>query len=148
MSDIFSKILGIVLAFILLAFAPLTINALANDLTMKRASINEVTNFINKVTDSGRITDADLADFYLGCASHGVAADVKINRYVKIINPDGAGGTYTSYVLSTDIYNWNRGDVIQVTFKAVDWSGAQRILWQLLKMSQPKFEFTLAGKVR
>lgn len=148
MSDIFSKILGIVLAFILLAFGPLTVNSLTGDLTMKRASINEVTNFINKVTDSGRTTEAELADFYLGCASHGVVADVTVKRYVKIVNPDGKGGTYTSYVLSTDLSKWNRGDVIQVTFKAIDWTGAQRILWQLLKMAQPKFEFTLAGKVR
>lgn len=148
MSDIFSKILGIVLAFILLVFAPLTINMLSNDLTMKRASINEVTNFIDRVTDTGRITEIELKDFYLGCASHGVSADVKIKRYEKVINPDNAGGTYVSYILSSDIYNWNRGDVLQVTFKAVDWTGAQRILWQLLRLSQPKFEFTLAGKVR
>lgn len=148
MSDILSKILGIALAFILLAFAPLTINALSDDLTMKRASINEVTNFINKAADTGKITDGELADFYLGCASHGVIADVKIKRYIKVINPDGAGETVTTYVLSTDINKWNQGDVIQVTFKAIDWTGAQRILWQLIRIAQPKFEFTLAGKVR
>jgi hypothetical protein len=148
MTDLFSKILGIVLAFILLAFAPLTINALTSDLTMKRASINEVTNFINKVTDTGKISDAELADFYLGCTSHGATADIKIKRYVMVVNPDGAGGTYTSYVISEDISNWNKGDVIQITFKAIDWTGAQRILFQLIKIAQSKFEFTLAGKVR
>ena len=148
MSDLFSKILGIILAFILLAFAPMTIQALSNDLTMKRASINEVTNFINKVTDSGKITDAELSDFYLGCASNGVVADVKVKRYRRIVNPDGAGGTVTTYVLSNDSKNYDQGDVIEVSFKAVDYTGAQRILWQLLKLAQPKFEFTLAGKVR
>lgn len=155
MTDIFSKILGIVLAFILLAFAPLTINSLTSDLTMKRASLNEVTNFINKVTDTERITDVELKDFYLGCASHGVSADVKITRYERIVNPDktvvnpdGSYGTTTTYVASTNIQSWNKGDVIQVTFKALDWTGSQRILMQLMKLAQPKFEFTLAGKVR
>ena len=149
MSDILSKILGIILAFVLLAFAPLTINTLTNDLSARRESINEVTNFINIVTDTGTITDNKLKDFYTGCASHGIACDVKIKRYAKVINPENnIEGTSVSYILNDNIKKWNKGDIIQVSFKAVQKSGSQKILWQLLRLSQPDFEFTLAGKVR
>jgi hypothetical protein len=148
MSDILSKILGIVLAFILLAFAPLTINMLSNDLTSKRESINEVTNFIDMVTVSGRITDNELKTFYAGCASHGIAFDVKIKRFQKIINPSNIGGTSVSYILNDNIKSFDKGDIVQVNLKAVDLSGSQKLLWQFFRLSQPKFEFTLAGKVR
>jgi len=103
MSDILSKILGIILAFILLAFAPLTINMMTNDLTSKRESINEVTNFINVVTDTGRISDDQLKDFYTGCAVHSIPFDVKVKRYQKVINPDNMGGTSVSYILNDNI---------------------------------------------
>ena len=136
------------LAFILLAFAPLTINMLSNDLTAKRESINEVTNFINVVSDTGRITENQLKDFYTGCASHGIAFDVKIKRYQKILNPGNFKGTTVSYILNDNIKQFNKGDIIQVSLQAVDWSGSERILWQIFRLSQPKFEFTLAGKVR
>ena len=149
MSDILSKILGIILAFVLLAFAPLTINMLTNDLASKRESINEVTNFIDFVTDKRSITDSELKDFYTGCASHGIACDVKIKRYEKVINPNNnMEGTSVSYILNDNIKKWNKGDIIQVSFKAVDQFGSQKILWQLFRLSQPDFEFTLAGKVR
>ncbi|WP_105614117.1 hypothetical protein [Vallitalea okinawensis] len=148
MSDILSKFLGVILAFILLAGAPITIHTLSSDLTMKRGVMNEMTNFIDKVTDTGKIADVELADFYLASSSYGVAMDVEIKRYVRVINPDGAGGTYTTYTRSDNISSWNQGDIIQVTVKAIDWSSSQRITWQLLRITQPKFETTLAGMVR
>jgi len=148
MSDILSKILGIILAFILLAFAPLTINMMTNDLTSKRESINEVTNFINVVTDTGRISDDQLKDFYTGCAVHSIPFDVKVKRYQKVINPDNMGGTSVSYILNDNIKKFDKGDIIQVNIKAIDSSGSQRVLWQFFRLSQTNFEFTLAGKVR
>lgn len=148
MTDILSKLLGVVLAFVLLAVAPLTIHNLSNDLSMKRAVLNEMANFVDKVTDSGKIADVELADFYLATSAFGIPMDVDIKRYVKVVNPDGHGGTYTTYTLGSNIQSWNQGDVIQVTVQAVDYTGSQKVTWQFLKLSQAKFEATLAGMVR
>ncbi|QGQ98786.1 hypothetical protein EHS13_29880 [Paenibacillus psychroresistens] len=148
MTDIFNKILGVLLAFTLLAGGPLVINTMGKDLTMNRSVLNEMTNLINKVSDDARLSPIDLSDFYLGVSSYGITMDATVRRYVKTVNPDGSGGTYTSYVLTDDVSKWNEGDIIKVTVKAIDYTAAQRIQYRLLHLSPPKFDQTLAGMVR
>jgi len=148
MTDLFNKILGVLLAFILLAGAPLIINTMTRDLTINRSVLNEMTNFIDKVTDNGRLTDTDLADFQLAISSYGMAMDATISRYMKVVNPDGAGGTYTSYVFSDDISTWNTGDIMKVKVQAIDYTGAQRLQNRILRLTPAKFEQTLAGMIR
>lgn len=148
MTDIINKIIGVLLAFTLLVGAPLIITSMSKDLTMSRSVLNEMTNLINKVTDNGRLSSQDLSDFYLGISSHGMTMDATIRRYMKVVNPDGNGGTYTTYMISDDLSTWNSGDIIKVTVKAIDYTGAQRIQNRLLRLTPPKFEQTLAGMVR
>lgn len=148
MTDIINKIIGVLLAFTLLVGAPLIITSMSKDLTMSRSVLNEMTNLINKVTDNGRLSSQDLSDFYLGISSHGMTMDATIRRYMKVVNPDGNGGTYTIYMISDDLSTWNSGDIIKVTVKAIDYTGAQRIQNRLLRLTPPKFEQTLAGMVR
>lgn len=148
MTDIFNKLLGVLLAFALLVGAPLAINTMSKELTMNRSVMNEMTNLINRVADSGRLTDEDLTDFYLGISSYGMTMDATIKRYAKVVNPDGAGGTYVSYVLNDDNTSWNKGDIIQVNVNAIDFTAAQHIRHRLLHMNPPKFEQTLAAMVR
>lgn len=148
MNDFFSKLIGLFLAFFLLVIAPITNNSLAQDLTTKRAILNEMTNFVDKVTDSGYVSDQMLSDFYLGCSSHGAIVDVTVRRFIKVVNPDGSGGTYTTYVLSDQVKNWNRGDIVKVKVEAIGYSGAQKLTWYFMKLMTPKLEFELAGMVR
>lgn len=148
MSDVINKLIGVILAFILLAFAPLTINTLMADLAMQRSIMNEQVNLINKVSDSAVLNEMQLADFYLGVSSHGAVVDAKVMRFMRTVNPDGAGGTYTTYTPSDQINKWNKGDIIQVKVSAVDWTGPQKIMWQLLKLTTPRFESVLAGEIR
>lgn len=148
MTDLINKILGVLLAFVLLIGAPFVINAMSKDLTMNRSVLNEMTNFIDKITDKGTLTDQDKADFYLGISSYGASMDATIKRYMKVVNPDGNGGTYASYVYSDDLLTWNPGDIIQVTVRAIDYTGAQRLQNRLLRMTPAKFNQTLAGMIR
>lgn len=148
MTDIFNKILGVLLAFVILVGGPLIIKSMGKDLTMNRSVLNEMTNFIDKVTDNGRLSEADLADFYLGISSYGMTMDATVKRYMKVVNPDGKQGTYTSYVLNDDLSQWSQGDIIKVTVKAIDYTGGQRLQNRILHLTPPKFEQTLAGMVR
>ncbi|MCD1257379.1 hypothetical protein B5M42_000830 [Paenibacillus athensensis] len=148
MSDIINKIIGVFMAFVILAGGPLIINTMSKDLTMNRSVLNEMTNLINKVCDNGRLSPLDLSDFYLGVSSYGVSMDATVKRYMKVVNPDGGSGTYTSYVLTDDTQTWNEGDIIKVTVKAIDYTGSQRIQYRLLHLTPPKFDQTLAGMVR
>jgi hypothetical protein len=148
MTSFVTKIMGVLLVFLLFVIVPFTVNSLDQDLTAKRSILNEITNFIDKVTDTGEVNDIMLADFYLGCSSYGPVVDVKIDRFIKIVNPDGSGGTYTTYVLSDEISEWNQGDIVNVKVTAIDYSGAQRLMQYFLKLITPKPEFELAGMVR
>ena len=148
MTDILNKILGVLIAFTILAGGPLILNTMSKDLTMNRSVLNEMTNLIDKVTDNGRLSSTDLSDFYLGISSYGVSMDATVKRYMKVTNPGGAEGTYTSYVLNDDLTTLNAGDIIKVTVKAIDYTGAQRIQNRLLHLNPPKFDQTLAGMVR
>ncbi|RJX39144.1 hypothetical protein D3P09_16765 [Paenibacillus pinisoli] len=148
MTDIINKILGVVIAFTLLVGAPLVITALQKDLTMNRSVLNEMTNLIDKVSDNGRLSEQDLSEFYVNISSHGMAMDGTISRYMKVVNPDAAGGTVTSYMLVDDHKHWNTGDIIKVRVRAVDFSGAQRLQNYLLRLTPPKFDQTLAGMIR
>lgn len=148
MTDIINKIIGVLLAFTLLAGGPLVINSMSKDLTMNRSVLNEMTNLINKVCDNGRLTNEDIADFHLAVSSYGVTMDITIKRYQKIVNPNGAGGTTTTYLLNDNITAWNQGDIIKVTVKAIDYTAAQRIQNRLLFLNPAMFDQTLSGMVR
>ncbi|MFD0671952.1 hypothetical protein [Cohnella sp. GCM10027633] len=148
MTDLINKILGVLLAFALLIGGPLVINTMSDDLTMNRSVLNEMTNFIDKITDKGTLSEQDLADFYMGISSYGVSMDATIKRYMKVVNPDGAGGTYASYIYSDDTSAWNAGDILQVTVRAIDYTGAQRLQNRILRMTPSKFDQTLAGMIR
>ena len=148
MSDFVNRVIGLFLVFILLVIAPLLIQSLSRDLTIKRSILSEMTNFIDKVTDTGKITELDLTDFYTGCSSYGAVVDVQIKHYIRVINPDGKGSTYSSYVLSDKLTNWDQGDIIEVDVKAIDYTGAQKIAAYFNKVSSPKLNFQLAGMVR
>lgn len=136
------------MVFILLVLAPLIINSLSTSLTMRRAVLNEMTNFIDIVTDTGRITEAQKADFYLGCSSYGVTVDVEIKRYIRVVSSNGTGGTNTAYVLSDAVTSWNQGDIIKVEVKAIDYTSSQKLMWYYGKFFPPKIDFQLAGMIR
>ncbi|GMQ55940.1 hypothetical protein AN1V17_03320 [Vallitalea sediminicola] len=148
MSDFFNRVIGLFLAFILLIIAPLYLQSLSRDLTIKRSILNEMTNFIDKVTDTGHISDLDKTDFYTGCSSYGAVVDVKIKHYMRIVNPDGNGSTYSTYVLTDKITDWNQGDIIEVDVKAIDYTSAQKLTSRFSKVSAPPLNFQLAGMIR
>lgn len=137
------------MAFILSVLTPYTVTVMVDDMVARRAIINEVSMFIDEVIDTGEVSDTLLTDFQLGCNSHGPIIQIEIVRYVKTIDPDPInGGTYTTYVVADDITHYNQGDHIQVTVKTIGYSGTQRMVMSTVGIMLPKFECTLAGRVR
>lgn len=150
MSDIFSKIIGVILAFMLSVLTPYTINSMVEDMVARRSIINEMSMFIDEVIDTKQITKQQMSDFQLGCNSYGPVVQIEIRRYVKTIDPDpkNPGKTYTTYVMSDDNEHYNQGDHIQVTVHTVGYTGSQRLVMSTVGILAPKFECTLAGRVR
>lgn len=86
MSDIFGKVLGTMLAFILLFFAPFTMVTLSNEMVARRTIMNEMQSFIDEVIDTRAVTDKQLEDLYLGISGLGPICDVEVNRYVRVVD--------------------------------------------------------------
>lgn len=148
MVNLLSRVIGVFLSFAMCIVGPALILGCTNDLTMNRAVQNEMRNFVDKVTDTGSITDKELADFYLACSGYGVAMDVNVERLAKIVSPDGKGGTLTSQTLTPNNKTYNKGDIIRVHVKAIDYTGIQKFTWSLTHFYVVKFDSTLAGRVR
>lgn len=148
MSDFINKIVLIILTFVLLVLAPLTVSYMISEQTTERLVLNEVTQFIDKVTDKGSIVQSDLDDIYLGVNSTGGTYDVNVQRFIRVASQNADGTPRTVYFSNGDLSTLNKGDVVKVTIDEIGVSPAKRLIWALLKIDSGKFNFSLAGAVR
>ena len=150
MSDFINKIVTIILIFVLLVLAPLLISYMGTDMVTERLVLNEVTQFIDRVTDKGEITNSDLNDVYLGVNSHGGTYDVRVERYIRTATEDPlkVGTVKTVYYNTENTGDLNVGDVVKVHIEEIGISNSKRLLWLLLRIDKGSFEFSLAGTVR
>jgi len=155
MTDAITKVIGVLLAFVLLILAPMTISRMKDDMAARRLVLNEVTYFIDRVTDKGRVTAADINDLMIGVNAHGGAFDVKVVRYVRIAVRDNTrGGEIRSIYYATDdtftggSVNLNVSDAVQVRVEGITKTKGQNLIQGLLRVSERPFSFSLAGTVR
>ena len=157
MADAITKVIGVLLAFVLLVLAPMTISRMSGDMATKRQVLNEVTMFIDKVTDKASISGVDIDDLMLGVNSYGGAFDVQVIRYFRVAVRDSTrGGEVRSiYYATDDVFTsaggevlLNIGDAVQVRVTAITRTRGQNLLQGLFRVAEPPFNFTLAGTVR
>ena len=99
MSDFINKVITVILIFVMLVLAPLLISYMSTDMLTERLVLNDVSQFIDKVTDKFLITEHDINDLYLAVNSHGQAYDITIERYQLLEEPlpDGKTGRIIDY---------------------------------------------------
>ena len=150
MSDIFGKVLGTMLAFILLFFAPFTMVTLSNEMVARRTIMNEMQSFIDEVIDTRAVTDKQLEDLYLGISGLGPICDVEVNRYVRVVDPDpiNQGKIYTTYVYSENNKEYNQGDKVQLRVHAIGDTSAARILRPIIGAWIDPIDYTFTARVR
>ncbi len=157
MSDIISKIIGVILAFVLLIITPMVISRMAEDMSAKRLILNEVTMFIDKVTDKGSISGYDVDDLLLGINSYGGAFNATVAHYKNVAVKDGTNGVKNIYVAADDNANTlalagsislDKGDAVRVNVTGIGVTKGQSLLRGLLHVFEKPFEFSLAGTVR
>ena len=166
MSDFLNKVITLILIFVMLILAPLLLSYMSTDMSAERLVLNDVTQFIDKVTDRAAITEKDLNTLYLNVNSHGRAYEVTVKRYQVMEEPipSGSGDEITEtnliYISMDDIealvngtsetgtIELNVKDVVKVHVEEVAMSPGNRMLWTLLRVDKGHFEFSLAGTVR
>lgn len=151
MVDTISKILSIVLIFLMLIMAPLLISYKIDEAVARREVLFEVTQFIDKVRDTQAISDADLDQFYQDCNSHGLTVDVRVRRLVKtvVIDPytEDVSVEYTINEDPTALYKFNKGDGVQVVIEEIGVSPSRSFMYRVLGADSGPLKFTLAGIV-
>ena len=151
MVDTISKILSIVLIFLMLVLAPLLRSYKIDDAVARREVLFEVTQFIDKVRDTQSVTDADLDQFYQNCNSHGLTVDVRVRRLVKTVVIDSHTEEVTvEYTIIDDpaaLYNFNKGDGVQVVVEEISISPSRSFMYRVLGADSGPLKFTLAGIV-
>lgn len=159
MTDFLNKLIEIILIFIMLALAPLTISYMTSEMVTQRTALNEVSQFLDRVTDKQMITKADIDDLYLALNATGGAYNVTVKRYVPVSTPVKDGDktvVKSTYISVDDIDNISEdnpiqldvSDVVKVTVEEVVMSQANTLLWSVLKLDSGKLNFSLAGSVR
>lgn len=150
MTDIFGRVFGVILAFILLFIAPFTMVTISQEMVARRTILNEMQSFIDETIDSRQVTDQQLEDFYLGISGLGPIVDVEISRYVRTVDPDPVeeGEIYVTYVYSEDNRTYNQGDKVSVRVHAIGYTGTQKFLRAITGLFLPQIDYTLAGRVR
>lgn len=163
MSDFLNKVITIILIFVLLVLAPLLISYMSTDMVTERLVLNDVTQFIDKVTDKALITQQDLDELYMAVNSHGNSFDVDVYRY-QLVEEDLPGEkTKTLYLKLDDVeileaaednekdkykVKLNIKDVVKVHVEESALSPGKRLFWTILRVDKGKFSFSLAGTVR
>lgn len=148
MWDFPNKIFTIILIFIMLVLAPLTWVYVREEMITDRIVLNEMAQFIDKVTDKASITQEDIDELYMAINASGGTYDVRVKRYIRMSTQDEYGQPRTLYLSDDHIGNLNIGDVVKVTVEEVGKSPAKMLLWSLLKIDMGNSKFSLAGSVR
>lgn len=150
MGDIFGKIYGALIAFVLLFLAPFTWATLSNEMVARRTIMNEMQTFIDETIDTRKVSDLQLQDLYTGIAGLGPVLDVEVTRYTKVVDPDPtkAGGIHTTYVLSDDNTTYNQGDKVKVRVHAISYTGAEKMMRATVGLLLPQIDYTFVGRVR
>lgn len=149
MYGIVNKILGILLAFVLLLIMLANV-MVADQLQARRSIVSEVTVFIDEVTDTGTLTEKQYQDLMMACNAYGPICNVEVQRYVRIVNPlpGHPGETYTTYALTNDIWHWNQGDLCKVVVDEAGYTGMSYFLYTTIGLVMQRVDFQLTGRVR
>jgi hypothetical protein len=150
MDGFLSKLIGLVLIFFMLVIAPV-INVLGvEDSQDKTEILNDTCEFMDMVTDKRSITDDDLNEFYLKIASHGIVADVRVERLVRVAATDSTSSVqvHSSYVVADDSSYLNVGDMVRVTIEETSTTLYRRMLRVFLRFDQDGYELTMAKVVK
>lgn len=162
MTSYLMKIIGGVLAIVLLMFVPLTTRVAIDEIGIMRKSWNYTCNYVDIVNDKGLLTKSDYEDFISNLSSGGIIykVDIEISRRIAIPESTGTAniiyqpvGFYTSsptenYQILNSTKALYKGDIVTITCTPMNMTVGQAILSKLTKAGNHGTTLSLSGMVR
>lgn len=148
MHGFLSRVTGIILLFLMLVVAPLLNIYGTQEMENRMETLNDVSEFLDKVTDKGEITEDDLNEFYLAVESHGMTLDVRVERLVKTATLLDNGTVSTAYIVADDSRNLNVGDIVKVELRELSTTPYRKLLHTFLRIENRAYELDMAKMVK
>lgn len=148
MTNHLSRIVSLILVFLMLIIAPLIYSYSVSEMEDRRLLLNDVTRFLDKVTDKGTITEDDLTEFALQVNSHGMVLKPTIKRLIRASVTTPEGNVRTINVAVDDIYSLNQRDTVQVILEEVSMSAYRKLIKAVLRIDEGPYSLEMAAVVR
>lgn len=148
MTNHLSRIISLILVFLMLIIAPLIYSYSVSEMEDRRLLLNDVTRFLDKVTDKGTITEDDITEFALQVNSHGIVIKPTVKRLIRASVTTPEGNVRTINVAVDDIYSLNQRDTVQVTLEEVSMSAYRKLVKAILRIDEGPYSLEMAAVVR
>jgi translation initiation factor IF-1 len=154
------KIIGAVLAVLLLIFIPIVTAVEKNDIGIERTAWNCVQNYTDIIADKGRITSEDYERFMLKLGATGIAWRVTVTVDSRRVYAGSVLGQMevrhvTTHVFKSEtggIFNTNvrlrKGDIVTVSIVSLNKTSGQQLAENILNIWTAPSEISLAAMVR
>lgn len=116
-----------------------------NDLNIVQ---NETRNYIDKIIDTRTNSIDAEEDYKLALAGCNGTFTYQLLHEAKATNPDGKGGTITSWVVTKENTLWNKGDIVSIKVTQESLNLFQKIAANMFGMNFMNTEVNMAGMVR
>ena len=116
-----------------------------NDLNIVQ---NETRNYIDKIIDTRTNSIDAEEDYKLALAGCNGTFTYQLLHEAKATNPDGKGGTITSWVVTKENTLWNKGDIVSIKVTQESLNVFQKIAANMFGMNFMNTEVNMAGMVR
>lgn len=148
MHGFLTRSVSIILAFLLLIVAPLINVYGTQEMENRMETLNDVSEFLDRVTDKGEISQDDLNGFYLAAESHGMTLDIQVDRLVKTATVLEDGTVSMAYIIADDVHILNVGDIVKVTLDEVSTTPYKKLLNIFLRLDTRVYHLDMAKMVK
>lgn len=148
MNGFLTKVISIILAFILVIVGPYTMCYAMDEMEARRQILDETQLFLDQVCDKREISDTDITELNLKLAAHGMILKADVKRKVRVAMTDARGNVTACYLSVDDLTCLNEQDVIEVKVTELSASRFRLLVRLLLRIDEENYSLTRAQMVR
>jgi len=158
MTSFVPKIIGVILALVLLILAPMVCKSNIDEIAIERTTWNALEMYVDIIADKGQLTVSDYTDFVKRVSSKGLAFNITITTSIRRAFPSGADGFEIKYIDNsvirsieggvTTLTKFGKGDIVSVEIEAINKTRAQRINQLLFNITTPFKNMKLSKMIR